>query len=285
MNIKSYEQWKEDKEAGTLNGWYRDVPNESYHKGPGHGSSAHKEIAISPGHYKSYIESEFSSNSSVGTITHLRVLEPEKFDLLVELKLDGRTKAGKEQKARAEDEEILLATPREYEQAVGMGDAILANPEIAHMLQSGENELSGYATHPEYGFLMKIRPDSYLTELKWIVDLKTTARGATDTFLERMIFNKKWHWQSAFYVYVNQLITGEEWKFLHVFAEDSAPYAIKPRYLNEASIEKSFEELSTYFGVLDNCIKSNEWPCYGSEIMPLALPDWAWSKHEAVEVY
>jgi len=165
----------------------------------------------------------------IGTLTHLAVLEPDRFDseCVVMPTMDRRTKAGKEAWAAAEADGKKLLKPDELDQIDRMHQSLLSHPGARKALKSaGKAEQSIFAVDPATGLEMKCRPD-YLTDSGWVIDLKTTTDASVESFTKSTA-NFRYHVQAAWYLHVIQTATGERPKgFVFLAVEKTAPYAVQ----------------------------------------------------------
>lgn len=261
-------------EGSLENGFYENIPNAVYHKIQALSASGIKQLEISPAHYKAMMEEPFDPDVSLGSLAHLSVLEPEEFEKRVMIKDRSTAK----EKLEASNVGKIITTPLQFERAQGIANAIKKHEWASHLLQKGKTEVSGFALDPGLGVYLKIRPDSYLPELGFIADLKTHKRGESDRLIEKVSYNLKYHWQACFYLYVNKLITGKEFKFVHVFIETEAPYQIRCRAYNAASMEKAGKEFFHLMKLYAECQANNNWECVDNEIKDLSLPNWAFGE-------
>ena len=137
-----------------------------------------------------------TKSMNLGKAAHLHALGagPE----LVVWEHDGRTKAGKEERAdRADDvaaERVVAVTEAERDQVLGMVDALRANPEVAAMLDSGEPEVSAF--WQEQGAWCRARFD-LLGPVAY--DYKTTEDASARGF-EHAMATYGYHQQADFYL-------------------------------------------------------------------------------------
>ena len=73
----------EEQRAFIKAGWYRDIPNEEYHRSNGTSSSSLKTLLEqTPAHleYNRTHPKDSTENMKLGTLVHMLVLEPDKFE-------------------------------------------------------------------------------------------------------------------------------------------------------------------------------------------------------------
>jgi hypothetical protein len=111
---------------------------------------------------------------------------------------DGRTKAGKEERAAAADllatEAAVAVKEEERDQIVDMAAALRADPEVAAILDACESEVSGF--WQESGVWCRARYDLLGTTLAY--DYKT-CEDASDHGFENAMHSYGYHQQAEFY--------------------------------------------------------------------------------------
>lgn len=240
-------------------GWYKDIPNEEYHRGIGTSSSNLKVLLEQTPEHLRYSKSNpkaATENMIPGTITHSLVLEPDKFDEEIAILpvLNLRTKAAKEAK-----EEFLalnpgktIATEAQLEKAECMAKRVLEDPWVGVLLQDIIPETSVYWWYKsmdtydktKYKEMLKVRPDGISKNYPILIDLKTTKDGSYSGFI-KSIQNFYYHVSAAMYLEgVNQCqeLLKEcghiaYTKFIFICVENFEPYAVSayelsPEYMN-----------------------------------------------------
>lgn len=264
--------------SGKFTGIIEGLSNEDYHKAPGLSFSGLKEFSKTPAHYQAYLrrESEDTPARRLGTGVHMRVLEPNRFLTDVVTVPNRLSKENKERVAQAEAEGKWVLTSKEYDQINRIGDAVLKNTLVQQFLSGGKAEQSVFWTDPSTGILLKCRPD-YLRPDGVTVDLKTFD-DLDDEAIRRQIYRMKYHWQSAHYLAgVNHALGIENnTMFAHLFIQTDDPYLCRIVLLNDASLEKSEEEIAPFREGFKHCLKTNTWPGYPDDISETSIPDFAW---------
>jgi hypothetical protein len=266
-----------------MTGIYPDMSSEEYHKGIGLSFTGLKILSQkSPAHYRAHVESpkEPTPAMLLGQAVHCAVLEPVLFaaTYAVAPKVDKRTKLGKETFAVFESENRgkIILDAEDAEQVKAIQEAVRSHPQASQILKGGVAENSAFWTDPTTGALCKVRPDYLRVNDGLIVDLKTTEDASPRGF-ERSIMQYMYHVQTAFYCEGLTQVTGKPFtEFVHIVVEKQAPYAVALYVLDDASIEKAREQMQDGLRKYAECLKTNQWPGYDSEIQPMSLPSWAW---------
>lgn len=230
-----------------------------------------------------------------GSLVHLAVLEPELFESSVAfIPEDAPRKPSDLQRnakkpspetaaavewwdnflARIAGKEII--TPTEHAELCGIRDAIHAHPVASKLLAlPGHVEPSLFWTDAETGIACRSRMDKVIPKHRIIIDLKTCV-DASQTKFSKDCANFRYDVQSAIYPDAAQAVLGgEDWRFLFIAVEKSAPYFVAVYEADEvmrfAGREKYRSELSSYAA----CVESGKWPAHPDIIAPISLPAWA----------
>lgn len=261
----------------------KDMENEEYHSLESFSSSQIKDfINHPPAYFKAkYIlktlDRKETDAMKMGTATHTKWMEPEKFDLeyAVEPIYDGRTKAGKEIKAifAMESEGKNILTAKQGSKLIKMCRALDNNRNARQLLKGTVIENSIFWTDEETGLELRIRPDIWRRE-HYIADLKTTNDGSLKGF-SKVIYDFGYHISAAMYLDgANQ--TGEKLEdFIFICVENKAPYLTSVYTLSEQALEIGRNAYRQALKGLTYCIKHNKWPGYNNdEVEEISLPQW-----------
>lgn len=255
-------------------------------------SSSLKLMADSPYTYLSSIKDrqnglvkKESKSMKFGTLCHLAILEPERFKKLFVLspKFDLRTKIGKE------DKEIFMLElspgavvldAEEYENLMGVIDAILNHEEARGIFTEGVVERSGFFRDPKTGILCRARHDFISTKegMSLFVDLKTAKDSSYDGF-QKQIFNLRYDIQLAMYREAIKEITGSYPEISGwVVVENKRPYEVAIFVADEAILEVGTRWYGHCLDRLKSCIDSGKFPQRQIENENMVAPDWIMRK-------
>lgn len=256
----------------------------TYHRQPGLSSTGAKKILQSPAHYDWYArhKDEPKDSFDLGSAVHAKVLGvgaqiaiypdgdgPETFEhegktLTNVLSVDGglRTKASAAFAADARAKG-MIPVKRVVGRVVNlMAESVLKDPTARRLVgehAEGEPEVSMFATDPDTGVAMRGRLD-------WlgrrIVDLKTTARGASEAEFAIEAFRYGYDVQSAWYEHLYHLITGDTLPYLFVVVESSAPYLTGVHRLGEDELLMARRRAREARERYARCLETGEWPGY-----------------------
>lgn len=226
-------------------------------------------ISKSPMHFKYERENpkEDSPALAFGRACHKMILEAEDFDneFVVAPEVNRRTNAGK-----AEWDAFVLAntgkeviSKEDYDKICEMKKAMDSNP-LATAYLKGEHEQSYFWTDNETGEACKVRPDciSEVDGQKYIVDYKTTD-SCMDGQFERSVRKYGYKFQAGMYregVFNN---TFDDYGFVFVAQEKTAPYAVRVYVCTEEFINEGAMLFENAVRIYHNCKETGNW--YGYE--------------------
>lgn len=215
----------------------------------------------------------------MGTAVHTAVLEPDLFpsEVIESPEFDRRSKVGRaEYEAfQLEHKGRIVLAPEDYATCLAIRDAVHLHPVAGGLLQGGKAEQSFYAIDRETGELIKCRTDYLHDSGAMIVDLKTT-EDASPAGFGKSAANFRYPIQTAWYNGVLDAAFGEhpqDWVFLAV--EKKPPYAVGIYFMEPDIVARAEIAARRDFMKIVECKRSGEWPDYGIEPQPLALPGWS----------
>lgn len=280
MNIKTYEDFKNDLENGTLNGFYANVPNEDYHKSQGISKSGLDLIHKSPAHYKFSPPRKPSAAMHIGTAIHTAILEPVVFerDYMCLENIDDKRKSEYKEAVKEFGKDFVL-TASESANIKGMQEALTLNHDANQLINSIEYaELSCYATDSA-GILLKCRFDG-LTSDGVAIDLKKT-RDASARGFSKSVAEYRYHVQEAFYRHVYALAAGVPLeRFVFIAVEDNAPYYSKVWQLDSEAANIGLHEANKDIQAYTKAYNDNYWPLPDGSTELLSLPSWKINQYE-----
>lgn len=177
-----------------------------------------------------------------------------------------------------ENPDKTIVMPDEWETAQFIRDAVLKHPPAARLLREGFAERTMFFTEPITGAKCKFRPDWIATDVRFLVDLKTTLDASPAAF-GRAALNYRYHVQGAFYYDGFTIATGDQYDgFAFIAAEKTRPFPVKVYYMDDDDFllgrRAYMENLETYV----ECLKNNKWPAYGNAVERIRIPQFALNK-------
>ncbi len=225
----------------------------------------------SPMHFKYAVEHRDEATESLalleGRAAHKMVLEQDSFyeEFAVAPQCDKRTKEGKQIYAdfvaEAEGKDVL--TMDSFKKISEMSDALAENP-LAMKFLIGDHEKSFFWTDEKTGEVCKVRPDciAEVDGKKYIVDYKTTD-SCQDGAFEYSVRKYGYKFQAGMYregVFQN---TFEDYGFVFVAQEKTAPFASRVYICNEDFIQEGYEQFRQALDLYHWCKENDCW--YGYE--------------------
>lgn len=261
------------------------MTNAEYHADPAISKSDLDLINRSPAYYRYVKENpkEQTSAMLLGSVFHKLVLEPETFaaEYAVCPAVDRRTKAGREVYQSFVDdlqEGIEVITDDIYQTAQAMAESVKNHPIAARLLQGGQAETSYF--WEENGVECKCRPDYLRTDIKSIIDLKSTQNASPESFV-KSAYDYRYHVQAAWYLRGLKACGVDAENFIFIAVEKEAPYTVCVYTADDLMIKLGNSEADENLDTFCKCMRSDNW--FGYEETPiihsLSLPDWVARKY------
>ena len=229
-------------------GHHPNLSNADYHAADGISSSNLKLLYESELHlkHKELFWSE-SDAFNFGSLVHCLALEPDNFanEFIVMPKLDGRTNAGKADKAAWMESATgkMLVTDEDIQRASRMVKNVQTI--AGNLLSHGVKEQSYFAMDGD--LLIKCRPDNYIQSAGIVVDLKTISsrngREMSDWDIKRAVKDYRYDWSAVWYPKVLNLLGLPAKKFVFVFVDTASPHNVRIRELPYAVLEAAFSDI------------------------------------------
>jgi exodeoxyribonuclease VIII len=224
----------------------------------------------------------------LGSAAHCAVLEPATFWDRYALRpegIDRRTKAGKEEFAKFESENVgrTVIDQGEAGSVREMAVAVQNHPLASQLLAAGSPELS-WRVAPAGGMALQCRTDWFNKagcELSsgrpYVADLKTVESLDADAFrnFERACFSFGYHRQAGFYLpLITEIIGSPVFDFYFIAVEKCEPYGVAVYRLSDAATARGHDETITDLIRLQACIKDQQWPNLPNDLREIGLPKW-----------
>ncbi len=216
----------------------------------------------------------------LGSLTHVFVLEPEKFDEEYVVAEGCSARRGKAWDAAAMEAcpDRIAVLPHQVDEARAMAASVLAHPLASTILERAESiEQSIRWTDPNTGIKLKCKTD-FLVRDKGVVlapDLKTTAELAK---FPSSVANYRYHVQSR--LYRNGIATtmpeGAEIQSLWIVVSKTPPHDVRVFRPSPAMDMQAGLELNAMLDRLAESFATDTWELPDSNIIEeLELPRWA----------
>lgn len=240
----------------------------------------------SPEKYKWFLEHPVEQTPAMafGIACHKMILEPESFgeEFAISPNVDGRTKEGKEIKARfaeenagktiiSQDDSLVMADMEEALEKCKLANKLIRG--------KGETEVPFFWTDPETGEKCKVKLDRLVKyNRRWyVVDYKTTQCAETFRFNSDM-------WKLGYYMqaamYTEGVMRAKKLRkrpgFLFVAQEKKAPYSVNVIEVSEEVMNAGIAKFHQLLDKLHTCKAIDQWPGYMNGDVPndAFVPNW-----------
>lgn len=274
------------------------MSNAEYHAHTAFSSSQLKDILRSPAHFhiKNIAKTEAKESTSsmdFGTLVHTLFLEPENFDaeFVIAPKFDRRTKAGKEeaQKWEEENQGKHLITQDDFDKAQGMVFHLEKLSIVKEMRSiDGMSESSFFFTDEVYSLDLRVRPDFHIPPCEQypnglIIDLKTTDDARPHAFSSNCA---KFAYDLSCAMYREGFQkcyqTDEKPDFIFLVAERETPHCVKQYKASPQFIETGEQRYSYAKAKLAECLLLDEWQGYSTELDDIDMPSYINRNHQEI---
>lgn len=224
-----------------------------------------KWMAESPAHYRSNVRTE-ARHLEIGSATDRLILGVGEA-----LAYPGKQRRGKDwEEFKAANADKLIVTKKELALAEGMRDSVLSCPYAVEVLRGRRQEEIFWeylgrkcVSHLDVG----AEDGVYVTELK-------TGQTSNPVKFRWQAFKFAYHAQLAFYRMAKQYQTGKKPEAAYiVLVSSKAPHVTTVMRVSEHALELGERLIRTWFEMLLNCERSNQWPGYAQTIIDLDAPD------------
>lgn len=260
-------------------GVFRNIDIEEYHSGPGISKSGLTKYMRSPAHYIQYMKERDEpktqqklDNLRFGSMTHLAVLEPEKFAQVNVF--EGKQRRGNAWDAFLAENGRDYLLDKEVEIVSDMAKAVYAHPRANALLRaSGVVEESCFWYDKSSGELCKTRPDKRRFDGLWI-DYKT-CMDASQRGFSRSIADYGYHIQAAMAKDGYKENGIDLTHFFFICQEKEAPYNVEVYYLSERAVALGQYEYQEALLNLAQSKIEKSWHGYTDHAMTeIDLPEW-----------
>ena len=270
--------------ADLADGVYPSMTDEEYFAVPAINASALKAGRVSMAHMRHamYEGGTDSPAKTLGSLTHLAVLEPSKFaDVWVQPEFgDLRTKAAKEAKAAwvaSLPIDATVATNDDYETAKAIASNVRKHEKLAKVFAhpSGRAECVVVWTDVATGFRCKLKTDWLIPGLL-ALDLKS-CRSASRGGFTRACAAYGYAQQAAWYIDGLRAAMGDRLPFMFGAVESSAPFAVGMYAISEASVEQARALNRRLLTAWGECLDSGIYPAFqpDGQCEEIEIPTWA----------
>ena len=139
-----------------------------------------------------------------------------------------------------------------------------------------------------HGVWVKSRPDAMNEKRRIAVNLKTCEDASEDAVRKSIeSYGGSYYVSAALCLDMLKALTGDDWQYVFVFVEKSAPYESRRVVLKPTVLEWGRMRYRRALAKFAACVKTGVWPGYDDATIEADLPAWAEKKlqarHEAGE--
>lgn len=261
-------------------GVYFNVPNETYHAGPGLSCSQVKRLRRSPLHLRRYQSRPPTPAMFNGTLTHCALLETAEFDKRYAV-APYVSKNSAVWKLFAEECLATGRTPITVDQRIAAFEqaaSLRGLDDVSALLSDGRPEVTAYWLDEQTGVLCKCRPD-FVSEVAFgtgvvLLDVKTAVDASKEGFAKACAMYG-YHLQADWYCTGYARASGLQ-VFGMVFAvvENEYPYAAASYMLGDKSLARAAKVNRDALERFQKCEAANSWPGYPRDITVIDVPAW-----------
>lgn len=270
-----------------------DLPAEQYHSDPVEGASlsstgARKLLSPScPAKFRYWQQHEQAAKREfdLGHAAHAEVLSVGASLVVVDAK-DWRTKAAKDERAAAYADGKTPILAGEYTQVRAMAEVVRADPIASRLLSreymTPEQTLVWQDKHSGVWCRAMLDALPLPSDNRMIIaDYKTTT-SAEPFAIRKSIAEYGYHCQAPWYMDgVVALGLDPDPAFVFIFQEKTPPYLITPVWPDDIAMDIGRERNRKARHVYAECLATDTWPGYADDVLPVSLPPWVVSQHEA----
>ena len=249
-----------------------EIPAEDYHADKSVvGHSALVEMMKSPKHFHHRVTTPMEPTPAMefGTAVHAAILEPEAFRsaYVVSPKFDRRTNKGKADAFQWETDNAgkSFIDQDAMDSLKAMQVSIAEHTGAGDLLHNCVTEQSYFWLDEETGVQCRIRPDALVVddqgEVVAMVDLKTAVDASKRKF-SRVISDRGYDLQAAFYVDGLERAIGRQVPFYYLVVENAAPFGVALYKAGQRTIEAGRIKYRAALQMLQWCRENNRWPSY-----------------------
>lgn len=244
-----------------------------YSRSPLHARMAHPKLNPAREHRKDTPEQAF------GRAAHALLFQSAELQEIDAA--DWKTKAAREQRDAVEAEGKIAVLADDFVLLKNMVHTLrtgLKGHELGEVFDEGQAETT--IVWKDDGCLLRGRLDWWRPKWNLIVDYKTTSRAADPDTWSRNLFSLGSHFQGVLYPDGVQQLTGIRPRFCYVVQETEPPYAFTVLDLDEAAREFTTSQVSQAFHAWRECLASNKWHGYPTNLCHVGAPVWAVKREE-----
>jgi hypothetical protein len=217
----------------------------------------------------------------IGTVAHALLLEGDDRAAVIDAE-DWRTKAAKEARDAAREAGKIPLLPDQHAAVRDMLQAAhdyIERTDLRGIFSRGKPEQS--LIWKDTGVWCRARLDWLTDDRSVILDYKTTGADGPGEFIRRNLITHGYDTQAVFYPRGLGALGHRGARFLFLVQESFAPfmcYLVEPA---ESMVELATHKISRALPLWRDCLGSNRWPGYSTDVHQADAPMWAMKEEEA----
>lgn len=249
------------------------MPDQDYYTVDRISHSKLKDIRKSPAYFRYRLSRPIEETEPMllGTLIHAMVLEPDTVSdrfILMDEKIDRRTKAGKEAWAALQEGsgEKRVINQQMTDTARRVCDSVMSDAHASMLvndcIESGSVEEEFYFDWD--GVECKSKLDGVTSDGE-VVDLKTTRDADPELFCLE-IYKRYYHTQAAFYRTAIRKARRSWKRHTFVVVEVEPPYGISIISVSPEGVQIGEDTCRAWLGKYKQCVERGSWPGYGIHV-------------------
>jgi len=266
------------------------IPPEEYHRAQALSNSGISKLLDCPAKFKAWQDGEREEQTEamlIGSAFHCLTLEPEEFSRRYHVKANpGSTRAGKEEKAAAENNGKTILTRRQYDEIRPLARGLFGHSYIAALIKN-PTSVKEASIFWEEEIDAQVVPCKARLDLIFekpgfgdiVLDLKSMRSAAPGEFA-REIYFRGYHRQAWWYMRALAMAGRNPRAFLLAVADKSAPEVSALFQIEDRAIARGGRECRRALAAYAECAARGRWPGYPERIVAIDLPEWVYRKED-----
>jgi hypothetical protein len=252
------------------------IDNERYHK-----SSGISRSELWTMHKHTPFRARFGKKTTtkpqaLGNVAHCAILEPEDFDnrFVIGPDVNKNTNIwkGARDEAAAAGKELL--DQKQFEAGMMIRDAVARKATMQKLLRGAKFEQAAYAIDPDYGVLVKCKPDLANSGMGVLADIKTAADAGYDAF-GRSCAEYGYHLQEFHYSRIWNAVDKCN-GYVFVVVESAEPFDVAFWECPPAMTKEAEAIYHQTMPTMVECLRTDTWPGFPDKVMPIDMKRWAY---------
>ena len=245
----------------------KDITDSEYHAIEAFSNSKIQDLELSPSHLKEK-ERKSSTASDIGTATHMKILEPDRFDQSLGFDATVGINTAAYRKFCDENFGKTILHVNSKKRANEIWSKMSEVDQNCFLQSDTEIAVVGDID----GIPVKGKIDAYHHDKKFLFDIKTT--NSLGYFVKNF-YESHYHTQAYWYRFLMEALGYPVKEVFFYVIENSRPYANKVVGCEDIVFELGKEDVESALNVYAGCHRSGDWSAgYSDEILRIGAPRW-----------